>query len=65
MITLTATQFQALTMVFSLVTRGVINYAKAHERAEKILNMTDDQLNVAIEAEELKSDLLMMEIDKI
>ena len=65
MIELTATQFQLLTMVVNLVTRGIINYEKARQRAEKILNMTDDQLTATIKNLELESDLLMQDLDNI
>lgn len=65
MIEITATQFQLLTMVVNLATRGIINYEKARQRAEKILNMTDEQLSITIKNVELESDLLMKELDEI
>ena len=65
LVTVTTSQAIAIIAVVDLLKTGIITYAQYKANLNKVLNMTDIQLNVAIANENVDSDLLMVELDKM
>ena len=65
MFTVTSAQALAIFAIVDLVKTGIITYAQYRAHLDAVLNMSDEQLDIAIKDENIDSDLLMKQLDNL
>lgn len=65
MIELTASQAAVIIALVTALKDGIIEFARYHEALNRVVNMTDEEIEPLAKIEENRTDLLIQGLDEI